>query len=110
MSCSHKVCTPACRLAGMIRYTSQHQIELFEFEHPFEVEPDKSNRWVKLSKLLPWDRLVGIYSQSLCSDSGRYGIDGRLAVGALIIKHRLNLSDREVIETIKENVTTQQRN
>ncbi len=110
MSCSHKVCTPACRLAGMIRYTSQHQIELFEFEHPFEVEPDKSNRWVKLSKLLPWDRLVGIYSQSLCSGSGRYGIDGRLAVGALIIKHRLNLSDREVIETIKENVTTQQRN
>ncbi len=56
----------------MIRYTSQHQIELFEFEHPFEVEPDKSNRWVKLSKLLPWDRLVSIYSQSLCSGSGRY--------------------------------------
>ncbi len=91
----------------MIRYTSQHQIELFEFEHPFEVELDKSNRWVKLSKLLPWDRLVSIYSQSLCSDSGRYGIDGRLAVGALIIKHRLNLSDREVIETIKENIYLQ---
>ena len=32
----------------MIRYTSQHQIELFEFEHPFEAEPDKNNRWVKL--------------------------------------------------------------
>ena len=70
----------------MIRYTSQHQIELFEFEHPFEVELDKNNRWVKLSKLLPWDRLVSIYSQSLCSGSGRYGIDGRLAAGALIIK------------------------
>ena len=91
----------------MIRYTSQHQIELFEFEHPFETELDKSNRWVKLSKLLPWDRLVSIYSQSLSSDSGRYGIDGRLAVGALIIKHRLRLSDREVIETIRENIYLQ---
>lgn len=40
------------KFALMIRYTSQHQIELFEFEHPFEVEPDKNNRWVKLSKLL----------------------------------------------------------
>ncbi len=50
------------KFALMIRYTSQHQIELFEFEHPFEVELDKNNRWVKLSKLLPWDRLVSIYS------------------------------------------------
>jgi len=91
----------------MIRYTSQFQIELFEFEHPFESELDKNNRWVKLSKLLPWDRLVGIYSQNLSSDTGRYGIDGRLAVSALIIKHRLRLSDREVIETIKENIYLQ---
>ena len=91
----------------MIRYTSQNQIELFKFEHPFESELDKNNRWIKLSKLLPWDRLVGIYSQSLSSDTGRYGIDGRLAVSALIIKHRLKLSDREVIETIKENIYLQ---
>ncbi len=91
----------------MIRYTSQNQIELFKFEHPFESSLDKSNRWVTLSKQLPWDRLVGIYSQSLCADSGRYGIDGRLAVGALIIKHRLVLSDREVIETLKENIYLQ---
>jgi hypothetical protein len=95
------------KFALMIRYTSQNQIELFEFEHPFESELDKNNRWIKLSKLLPWDRLVGIYSQSLSSDTGRYGIDGRLAVSALIIKHRLRLSDREVIETIKENIYLQ---
>ncbi|VAW21852.1 hypothetical protein MNBD_BACTEROID01-2226, partial [hydrothermal vent metagenome] len=33
--------------------------------------------------------------------------DGRLAVGALIIKHRLRLSDREAIETIRENIYLQ---
>jgi len=91
----------------MIRYTSVNQIEIFEFEHPFETELDSRNRWVKLSKLLPWDRLVGIYSRSLSADTGRYGIDGRLAVGALIIKHKMKLTDREVIETIKENIYLQ---
>lgn len=91
----------------MIRYTSVNQIEIFEFEHPFETELDGENRWVNLSRLLPWDRLVGIYSRSLSIDTGRYGIDSRLAVGALIIKHRMKLTDREVIETIKENIYLQ---
>ena len=91
----------------MLRYTSSKQIELFEFEHPFKVELDPSNRWVKLSKILPWDELVSIYSKSLSSREGRYGIDGRLAVGSLIIKHRLNLSDREVIATLQENIYLQ---
>lgn len=91
----------------MLRYNSTKQIEIFEFKHPFETELDAENRWVKLSKLLPWDELVGIYSRSLSSTKGKYGIDGRLAVASLIIKHKLGLSDREVIETIKENIYLQ---
>lgn len=90
----------------MIRYTSPNQIGLFEFEQPFG-ELDAKNRWVVLAKVLPWDQLAGIYSLSLSSYSGRYGIDCRLAVGALIIKHRLKLTDREVIETLKENIYLQ---
>lgn len=91
----------------MLRYNSTKQIEIFEFKHPFETELDAENRWVKLSKLLPWDELVGIYSRSLSSTKGKYGIDGRLAAASLIIKHKLGLSDREVIETIKENIYLQ---
>jgi hypothetical protein len=91
----------------MLRYNSTKQIEIFEFEHPFETELDKGNRWVKLSKILPWDELVRIYGRSLSKTKGRYGIEGRIAVGCLIIKHRLGLSDREVIETIKENIYLQ---
>jgi len=91
----------------MLRYSSSNQIEIFEFEHPFEAELDAENRWVRLSKILPWDKLVVIYGRSLSKTKGRYGIDGRLAVGCLIIKHRLALSDREVIETLKENIYLQ---
>lgn len=91
----------------MLRRSKRDQIEIFEFEHPFENELDSENRWVKLSKLLPWDELVSIYSSSMSKNKGRYGIEGRLAVGSLIIKHKLGLSDREVIETLKENIYLQ---
>ena len=91
----------------MLRYTSTKQIEIFEFEHPFQTELDSENRWVKQSKLFPRDELVGIYGHSLSKTKGKQSIDGRLAVGSLIIKHKLVLSDREVIETIKENIYLQ---
>ena len=57
--------------------------------------------------MLSWEELIAIYGKSLSSSKGRYGIDGRLAVGSLITKHRLNLSDREVISMIQENIYLQ---
>lgn len=103
-------------LADMIRYTPQNQLSLAGFEHPFERELDPNNRWVKLADVLPWDRMADIYIQSLCTDNGRPTIDPdplgtgqvvRLAIGALIIKHKLGLSDREVVATIEENIYIQ---
>ncbi len=91
----------------MLRRKDTNQIELFEFEHPFEGDLDPENRWVKLAKILPWEALVNIYGKSLSKDKGRNGIDGRLAVGCMIIKHRLNLSDREVILSLQENIYLQ---
>ncbi|MDA3860177.1 MAG: IS5 family transposase [Melioribacteraceae bacterium] len=91
----------------ILHYKSENQIELFEFEHPFGGKLDPTNRWVKLSKILPWEELISIYGKSLSTSKGRYGIDGRLAVGSLIIKHRLGLSDREVISMIQENIYLQ---
>ena len=98
----------------MIRYTSTKQIEIFtrrdglpEFEHPFQTELDPENRWVKLSKVLPWDELVEIYGRSLSKTKGKQSVDGRLAVGSLIIKHKQGISDREVIEQLKENIYLQ---
>lgn len=91
----------------MIRYTAQNQLDLATFEELFNSVLDRNNRWVKLADRLPWDELAEIYMQSLCVDNGRPTIDVRLAVGALIIKHKLKLSDREVVATIRENVYIQ---
>lgn len=89
----------------MITYTSPSQLSLFKT--PFEQQLDPYNRWVQLSERLPWDQLVNIYMKKLRADFGAPGIDGRLVIGSLIIKHKLNLSDRETIEMIRENMYMQ---
>jgi transposase, IS5 family len=89
----------------MINYQSQNQLSLFET--PFEQHLDKNNRWVQLADKLPWDDLIKIYNKKLRSDFGAPSINGRMVIAALIVKHKLNLSDREVIEMIKENIYMQ---
>lgn len=88
----------------MIRYTSANQLSIEEFQTPFQLKLDKDNRWVKLSGIIPWDELSGIYYQSMSFDQGAPAIDARIVIGAMVIKHKLKLDDREVVETIRENV------
>jgi hypothetical protein len=91
----------------MIRYTPANQLSIAEFQTPFQLRLDKDNRWVKLAGIIPWDELAGIYYQSMSSDQGAPSIDARIVIGAMIIKHKLKLDDREVVETIRENVYLQ---
>jgi hypothetical protein len=87
----------------MITYKSQKQLTLEVFETPFEVELDANNRWVKLSQCIPWDELASGYYQNLSTTQGRPAKDARLVIGAVIIKHKLCLSDEETVQQIREN-------
>jgi hypothetical protein len=78
-----------------------------EFKTPFQVKLDKGNRWIRLGESLPWDALANIYYRSMSPDMGAPAIDARIMIGAMIIKHKLNLDDREAIETIRENMYMQ---
>lgn len=89
--------------APMIRYPSQKQLSLVNFDWPFQTALDKHNRWVKLSACIPWDELAMAYYQSFTSTTGRPIKDARLVIGALIVKHQLCLSDRETLAQIQEN-------
>lgn len=62
---------------------------------------------MKLGNSLPWDRLAGIYYRGMSSDQGAPAIDARIVIGAMIVKHKLRLDDREAIETIRENMYIQ---
>ena len=72
-----------------------------EFKTPFQVKLDKGNRWIRLGDSLPWDSLASIYYRTMSSDMGAPTIDARVVIGAMIIKHKLKLDDREAIETIR---------
>lgn len=56
---------------------------------------------------MPWDAMARIYYRSMSSDMGAPSIDARIVIGAMIIKHKLKLDDRETIETIRENMYIQ---
>ena len=89
--------------AAMIRTTSSKQLTIAEFDWPFETALDKNNRWVKLSECIPWDELAESYYRGLPTDRGRPLKDARLVIGAVIVKHKLCLSDVETVLQIQEN-------
>lgn len=93
--------------APVIRYTSIHQLSIEQFKTPFQVSLDVHNRWVKLANKLPWDKLARIYHKTLSNDQGAPSIDARIVIGALIVKHKMKLDDRETIQYIKENMYVQ---
>ena len=95
----------------MIRYTPQSQLTLEGFETPFLQHLDKDNRWVKLANSTPWDKLANIYYRiyyrKMSSDFGAPSLSARMVIGAVIIKHMLNIDDREVVAQIQENMYLQ---
>jgi len=93
----------AKKRALMIRTQSARQLSLDEFDWPFQTALDEDNRWVKLSQLIPWDDLAEAYYDGLNARRGRPLKDARLVIGAVIIKHKLCLSDRETVAQIQEN-------
>ncbi|MCK5355531.1 MAG: IS5 family transposase, partial [Methyloprofundus sp.] len=74
-----------------------------EFDWPFETALDENNRWVRMSQYIPWDELAEGYYQGLSAETGRPAKDARLVIGAVIIKHKLSLSDVETVCQIQEN-------
>ncbi len=51
---------------------------------------------------MPWKHLIQIYHQHL-SQGPAITLPARIIIGSLIIKHKLNLSDAETVQTIEEN-------
>jgi IS5 family transposase len=99
---------PQKNRASKVGYVSPSQLELVGFESPFTTHLDPHNRWVVLAREIPWDKLVNVYQKQLHNRFfGAGGINPRVVIGAIIIKHICDLSDRETILQIQENVYMQ---
>lgn len=89
-------------------YLSPSQLTLECFTSPFEKQLNPQNRWVVLSRLIPWDEVCNLYLKNVrVSDTGRPPISPRIIIGSLIIKHLCNLDDREAVDQISENIYMQ---
>jgi len=96
------------RRAPRIEHTSQSQLSFTGFETPFFDGLDPLNRWVVLSSRIPWDQLVSLFNKHYPAKStGRPALNPRVLIGAVIIKHILNLDDREAVAQIRENMYLQ---
>jgi hypothetical protein len=80
------------------------QPEFEDFILPFGGKLRSDNRWVMLAKIIPWDVAEELYKKSLAETwMGAPAKESRVALGSLIIKEKLRITDEETAEQIREN-------
>ena len=77
--------------------------EFSKFEMSFGGELRRDNRWVVLGDIIPWDEVEKRYARLFSLENGRPALPVRVALGALVIKERLKISDEETVDQIREN-------
>jgi len=87
----------------MYRKVENAPREAEDFELPFEGKLSQDNRWVIMASLVPWEEFEEEYAQNFSAEMGAPALPFRVALGSLIIKEKLGISDRETVEQIKEN-------
>ncbi|MBM7614175.1 hypothetical protein JOC73_000686 [Alkaliphilus hydrothermalis] len=83
---------------GQLRFG---EVEIFQ-RVSFRLDPE--NRWVKLADLIPWwefeEKHIDCFKSNVL---GQEAFTVRVALGTLIIKTKLNISDEETVLQISEN-------
>jgi len=88
----------------MYRTTPDNQLAFEDFYLPFGGKLRSDNRWVLLARIVPWDIAEEFYEKQFAQNGqGAPAKPARVALGALIIKERLGVSDEEAVEQICEN-------
>ena len=77
--------------------------EFSKFEMSFGGELRRENRWVVLGDIIPWEEVEKRYAKLFSPENGRPALPVRVALGALVIKERLKISDEETVDQIREN-------
>jgi hypothetical protein len=88
----------------MYRSSPKDQLELESFHLPFGGKLNPKNRWIQLSRFVPWDEFEDEYAEHFAdSGMGAPAKPFRMALGALLIKEKLTITDEELVEQLREN-------
>jgi hypothetical protein len=71
------------------------------FKIPSEWKPQEENRWVIMSKIIPWEEFEEEYAKNFSENKGAPAKPFRMALGSLIIKEILGISDKQNSRTNK---------
>lgn len=83
---------------------NSRQVSLFDQPEMFgNLRLKKDNRWIKYAHLIPWERVEDEYRKNFTGKNGEPAKPARVALGCLLIKELMQLSDRETVESIREN-------
>ena len=82
-------------------YKIENQLKFEDFIFPYG-KLNENNRWIKLSKIIPWDEIEIKYAKKF-RKKGNPAKSVRIALGTLIIQQTLNCSDRELVNQVSEN-------
>ncbi|HLR68694.1 MAG TPA: transposase, partial [Virgibacillus sp.] len=75
-----------------------------EFFLPFGGTLNPDNRWVVIASIIPWAEVESEYMKRLGKhNEGKKAYPVRLALGSLLIKEKMGLSDEETVLAITEN-------
>ena len=72
--------------------TDYDQLPLEDFFLPFGGALDPKNRWVKLSRIMPWEKIEEIYLRTMSVETGRRAYSSRIAFGSIYIKEAEKLN------------------
>ena len=80
-----------------------NHLPLFKDIMPYGGKLDQNNRWIRLSDLIPWQKLGNLHDSYF--DPKRLSVvkSARLVVGLMIGKSKLGLSDEEILNYFYEN-------
>lgn len=80
----------------------EKQMSIYDYLPPYHGELRDKNRWVRLAEAIDWDRFEQGYSE-LFAPSGKEAISARIALGCRVIQLHYGVSDREVVELVRES-------
>jgi len=88
----------------MYRTETPGQMSFKDFYLPFGGSLNPRNRWIQLSRLIPWEEFENKYAEHFSEKGiGAPAKSFRVALGALMIKEKLRITDEETVEQIREN-------
>jgi hypothetical protein len=88
----------------MYRKEPQGQLSFEDFYLPFGGHLNGENRWIELASQVPWDEFEEEYAQGFSRNGmGAPAKPFRMALGAELIKRKLDITDEEVVEQLREN-------